>query len=615
MSLFNRGGGRGGGVNNPTNRPVCKFYLEGRCRYGDACHNYHPPRDQQNSSQGRNQALPYNLNPDHLKADFTYGDERPTWPLSAYAPGKDAPRQLLEGALEQSPEELRVLYYLAKAAGSTQEYEQNEQSAVAEANQRAQQILSDLDGAIKYVIEGKDIHPNREDMVQKPSGSFNWLQRPSFNQSANSASSGTSFGQSSSFGSTSGSTFGKPAATSVSGSAFGQPSTGSTPFGGQGGSTTGFGKPSALGGASTGFGQPSALGGGSTAFGKPSALGGASTFGAQTTSNSTPFGQAASNSGSSTFGQPASNTGSSTFGQPASNKGGSTFGQPSASSGGTAFGQPSAPGSNSTFGKPSPFGAAASSTTPAFGQSGFGTKPAASSPFGQASQPAQQQSAFGQPSQASQKTSAFGQPSQPGQQTSAFGQPSQPGQQQSTFGKPSPFGSSGSSAPAAAGQSTFGTPSAFGAAANKSPFGQQSQAAQQRSPFGGGGQSTSFNGSNVNTSLKPFGSEPTPSSPSTLANTATRTPGQRLTNFKGRPVTYEGSLPFYNNPNTGKKERIWMPDGAPGPNPDVETAPGTYEALGAVIKQVYDYMRENGTFKDGIVPEVPPKREWVDWNL
>ncbi|KAK3700208.1 hypothetical protein LTR37_016087 [Vermiconidia calcicola] len=603
MSLFNRGGGRGGGVNNPTNRPVCKFYLEGRCRYGDACHNYHPPRDQQSSSHGRNQALPYNLNPEHLKADFTYGDERPTWPLSAYAPGKDAPRQLLEGALEQSPEELRVLYYLAKAAGSTQEYEQNEQSAVAEANQHAQQILSDLDGAIKYVIEGKDIHPNREDMVQKPVGSFHWAQKPSFDQSANSASSGTSFGQSSTFGNISGSAFGKAPATSASGSTFGQPSTGSTPFGGQGGSTPGFGKPSALGAGSTGFGQPSALGGGSTAFGKPSALGGASPFGAQPASHSSPFGQAASNTGSSAFGQPASNTG------------GSTFGQPSAPAGGTAFGQPSAPGSSSTFGKPSPFGKAASTTTPAFGQSGFTAKPAASSPFGQPSQPAQQQSAFGQPSQPGQQQSAFGQPSQPGQQPSAFGQPSQPGQQQSTFGKPSPFGNGGSSAPAATSQSAIGTPSAFGAGANNPAFGQPSQAAQQRSPFGGGGQSTSFGGSNINTSQKPFGSEPTPSSPSSFAKTATRTPGQRLTDFKGRPVTYEGNLPFYNNPNTGKKERIWMPDGAPGPNPDVEVAPETYEALGAVIKQVYDYMRQNGTFKDGVVPEVPPKREWVDWNL
>jgi hypothetical protein len=26
-------------------------------------------------------------------------------------------------------------------------------------------------------------------------------------------------------------------------------------------------------------------------------------------------------------------------------------------------------------------------------------------------------------------------------------------------------------------------------------------------------------------------------------------------------------------------------------------------------------VRESGTFKDGLVPEVPPKREWVNWEL
>jgi nucleoporin NUP42 len=37
--------------------------------------------------------------------------------------------------------------------------------------------------------------------------------------------------------------------------------------------------------------------------------------------------------------------------------------------------------------------------------------------------------------------------------------------------------------------------------------------------------------------------------------------------------------------------------------------------LGAALKQVYDFVLENGTFKDGVMPEVPPKREWVNWEL
>lgn len=48
-------------------------------------------------------------------------DERPVWPFSAYGPGRDAPRQLFGGApLEQSPEEMRVMYYMAQAAGNPQ---------------------------------------------------------------------------------------------------------------------------------------------------------------------------------------------------------------------------------------------------------------------------------------------------------------------------------------------------------------------------------------------------------------------------------------------------------------------------------------------------------------
>jgi hypothetical protein len=43
--------------------------------------------------------------------------QRPIYPLSCYGPGRDAPRQLIEGPVEVSPEELRSRYYLARAAG------------------------------------------------------------------------------------------------------------------------------------------------------------------------------------------------------------------------------------------------------------------------------------------------------------------------------------------------------------------------------------------------------------------------------------------------------------------------------------------------------------------
>lgn len=56
---------------------------------------------------------------DGIEADLK--NEKPTWPFSAYGPGKDAPTQLFGGfPLEQSPEEMRVLYYQAVASGNTQ---------------------------------------------------------------------------------------------------------------------------------------------------------------------------------------------------------------------------------------------------------------------------------------------------------------------------------------------------------------------------------------------------------------------------------------------------------------------------------------------------------------
>lgn len=483
-------------------------------------------------------------------------------------------------------------YYLAKVGGSTQQYEQNERNAVDQANQSAQQILNDIDGAVKYIVDGKNQHPNREDQVQKTASSFNWTNAPSLNQSSAISTGGTTFGQSStSFGSSSTSAFGNPSTATPafgqssalgSGTSFdGASASGASPLGGgQAGSNSAFGKPSALGSGSA-FGQPSSFGGGSNAFGKPSALGGASPFGAQNTSDPLPFGQSSSNAAASPFGQASSNnTGASPFSQASAPTGGSTFGQPSAPGNTTAFGQTSTPASNTAFGKPSAFGAAAS-TTPAFGSS---------TPFG---------------AQAPSNTSAFGQPSQPaGKQASPFGQPTQ---QQPTFGNASPFGSTNGTTSTFA-QPAFGSSSKpFGAATNTTAFGKPSAQPAQQPTFG---------------SQQPAQPQPT-------APFSSNAPGTRLTHFRNQPVTYarlgqkdgkpdpDGKeQPYYTNPATQKPERIWMASGAaPGANADVEALPQTYEALGAALEQLYAFVRARGVFEAGVVPEVPPKREWVGWEL
>ncbi|KAI7542377.1 hypothetical protein KC316_g15305 [Hortaea werneckii] len=601
---------------------VCHFFLQGRCKFGDNCKNEHPRDNNQGNrfaalsnqggpgrgrsggfggggdryrpgqQRGRDQPAPYHLNTDHIRADLTSGGdgERPNWPLSCYGPGRDAPMQLLEGAVEQSPEECRVLYHQAVAAGMVGEYANNETNAVNQANQQVQAILSDLDGAIKYVIEGERQHPNRLDHVVKSNQPFR-SQQSGFGQPTPPTGPSSTFGsRPSGFGGGTGSSFGQP----------------SQPGGGSGGGSA-FGQPSQLGGGSGGgsaFGQPSQLGGGGGGggFGQPSALGG----------KPSPFGQQAGN--------------------------GSSLGAPSTlGGGGSAFGQASSLGAN----KPSPFGG--QPNQPTFGSASFGqaAKPAfgqPSQPFGGAQQPQQQQqspfaNASGQQSGfagAAGQSSGFGNAAQPPAQQPSNPFPQAAGQQGSSFASGgaqagnNPFGSKPAST------ATFGQPTQ-----PSSGFGQPSQPGAGGSAFGAGFGRTSppsatpaqasvpFGAASQPTAAAPAAGPPQPNGafatgPAATSHYTTRTGTGSLQTWKGRPVLYdEQNHPTIQNPQTGKSERIWHPDGPPqNPNPYAEAPPEKYTGeLAAVLKEVYDYVNETGTFKDGLMPEIPPKREWIRWDL
>ncbi len=63
--------------------------------------------------------LPYHLSKDAILKDLT--SELPTWILSAYGPGKDAPAQLFGGyPMEQSFEEIRLHHMNGVLAGNVQ---------------------------------------------------------------------------------------------------------------------------------------------------------------------------------------------------------------------------------------------------------------------------------------------------------------------------------------------------------------------------------------------------------------------------------------------------------------------------------------------------------------
>ena len=467
----------------------------------------------------------YKLEKDRVKKDLT--EDRPRYILSAYAPEKDLPIQLFGGyPREQSFEELRLRHYELAFQGSQQQAIQEAQNWFNNAEQQIQTALNDVEGAIQYMINGENEHPNRIDICKRK-GAIASLDR----------SQGV-----------------LPRASP----AFGQP----TP-------TSAFGQPSSLGQPSSTFGQQQST------FGQPSAFGQPAQFGRPSTS----------------FGQPTS-----TFGQPAALA--PTFGQ--SSTPGSAFSQPTS--SAPAFGQ--------SSSTPAFGQaSNLGHRPALTPAFGAPSslgsnQPpasgfASTSNTFGQPS-APAPTSAFGQtPTGP---ANAFGQQSTPSTT-SVFGQPSPAAVNPFSKPAAnptrnvfaqsdpssssLGPSSTQIPNAFGQVSNTSEGGPSEV---PNTPFG------------TLAASQPKGQ------PQQVHATYA---GDRLKTWKGKPVTYDDSIPYV-KAQDGQLEKIHFPNGPPSLSKSPELPDELYDEG---TKENYRFMMGHSDFKDGVMPNLPPKREWCKWDF
>lgn len=448
--------------------------------------------------------------------------ERPQWILSAYGPGRDAPLQLFGGhPREQSFEELRFRHYELAAQGNQQEAIQEAQTLVNNAEQQIQTALNDVDGAIKYMVNGENEHPNRLDVCKAKNTMLTQPQTSAPTQQTTST-----FGQPSS----SAPAFGQPSAPSAFGRpslpSFGQPS--ALTFG-QPSQPSAFGQPSTLGRPTTGFGQPSST------FGKPSIT--APTFGQPSARG--PLGapqqqpSASANSSGPELLQQPSATARNAFGQPLAPTQPPTFGKPSAPSQTSAFGRPSTLNPSPAFGQPATSGAIAG-----FSQ----TSIAPSNPFGQPT--------------ASSTTGTFGQPSTAA--PNPFGQrrTSTTDQSVPSFGQPS------------------GPSNTSGPAANRANV-----------------RSTSAQGTNGVQIQKDS--------------------QNKITSWKGMPVRYFDDEPCYKG-NDGSWQRVWFPDGPPV---FAKTVDLPDEAYDEATKANYRHLKEAGTFKDGIMPALPPKREWCSWNF
>jgi nucleoporin NUP42 len=324
-----------------------------------------------------------------------------------------------------------------------------------------------------------------------------------------------------------------------------------------------------------------------------------------------------------------------------------------------AFGQPSMPGSAGTFGqpsalgqKPNPFGAP--SGGPALGQgtgsaSGpfsafaatanpFGTasQPAVANPFGQASQSTQaapfgQRTAptenpfaqsgarpnpFGQrtsqaqpsPFASTAKSTSFGVPSPPAQQN-PFGRVSQPAQENSSglgVNQAPPSNPFGQQKPASPLPNPFAQPAST---SSPNPFGQRSSSSSDANPFA---PSTQASQPKVNgtASQGPYGPNAQSQHPP-LQSYVSKDGNQRLRMFKGKPVVYKDNEAGIQN-RDGTWEKIWFPDGPPAYYGATELDDNAYTED---IKQAYLHARETGSFKDGVMPLLPPKREWCLWDF
>jgi nucleoporin NUP42 len=371
---------------------------------------------------------------------------------------------------------------------------------------------------------------------------------------------------------------------------------------------------------------------GPTPFGQPSAPSQPSPFGQQNTNvapNAAPapgafgapsstFGQTTGIGQSSGFGRASAPAQATAFGQPSgfgqtSSLGGSGFGQPSALGGQSAlnkapFGQPVA--NSNPFGKPSGLGGAAPFGAPSaaspFAQipqnqsagGGFSSGPSGPSPFGQgvAQNTA---SPFGQ-NPAQQPAVPFGAPSAPG----GFGQPSQVQPPQ-----PSPF------------QSANSNP--FGASAQQapapSPFGAPSQQPSVPSPFGQPPVAQGVPVQNTNAGPNAFMKTDIPQElnplPQLQGETRHDPQTKKLTTWKGRTVNYINEHPCYLHPQDNKTfVRINFPNGPPDAA-SLRDSQGKPEEYTPEVVEAYQFFLQNGHFKDGKIPAVPPQREWISFDF
>jgi nucleoporin NUP42 len=99
--------------------------------------------------------------------------------------------------------------------------------------------------------------------------------------------------------------------------------------------------------------------------------------------------------------------------------------------------------------------------------------------------------------------------------------------------------------------------------------------------------------------------------PKTLREYASIDGDGRLTMFNQEKVTYRNGNPGTQAFN-GSWKRIWNPRGPVSADAQTEMDGSFYDKS---IEEAYKHLRLNGTFLDGLMPMIPPKRDWCRFDF
>ncbi|CAJ0889031.1 5337_t:CDS:2 [Entrophospora sp. SA101] len=152
---------------------VCKYFIEGRCRFGNSCQYEHSGQpssssssfssthhQQQSRSTGQNNIYS-RLGFSNLRKDLI--EERPIYRYSVFAPMKDEPN-MIEGT-DFSPEELRLEYYnINNTYGNDAQYVRAQQG-VRDLEERMQ---SKIDSILKDVSGACNEHELKKQQSKRP---------------------------------------------------------------------------------------------------------------------------------------------------------------------------------------------------------------------------------------------------------------------------------------------------------------------------------------------------------------------------------------------------------------------------------------------------------------